>query len=50
MAKEEQQQLMTMRAKVEEQQLQLQITKPEEAFGTGQAKSKARMEQVPVKH
>ncbi|XP_042618494.1 leucine zipper putative tumor suppressor 2 homolog [Cyprinus carpio] len=43
MAKEEQQQLMTMRAKVEEQQLQLQISQARmEAFGTGQAKSKAQ--------
>ncbi|XP_052459916.1 leucine zipper putative tumor suppressor 1 [Carassius gibelio] len=43
MAREEQQQLMTMRAKVEEQQLQLQISQARmEAFGTGQAKSKAQ--------
>ncbi|RXN06024.1 leucine zipper tumor suppressor 1-like protein [Labeo rohita] len=43
MAKEEQQQLMTMRAKVEEQQLQLQISQARmEAFGTGQPKLKAQ--------
>lgn len=43
MAKEEQQQLMTMRAKVEEQQLQLKISQARmEAFGASQAKSKAQ--------
>ncbi|XP_059379996.1 leucine zipper putative tumor suppressor 1-like [Carassius carassius] len=43
MAREEQQQLMTMRAKVEEQQLQLQISQARmEAFGIGQAKLKAQ--------
>ncbi|XP_056319240.1 leucine zipper putative tumor suppressor 2 homolog [Danio aesculapii] len=42
MAKEEQQQLMAMRAKVEEQQLQLQISQARmEAFGSGHAKSNA---------
>ncbi|XP_067269489.1 leucine zipper putative tumor suppressor 2 homolog isoform X2 [Pseudorasbora parva] len=43
MAKEEQQQLMTMRAKVEEQQLQLKISQARmEAFGSSQSKSKAQ--------
>lgn len=43
MAKEEQQQLMTMRAKVEEQQLQLKISQARmEAFGASQVKSKAQ--------
>lgn len=43
MAKEEQQQLMTMRAKVEEQQLQLKISQARmEAFGASQAKSKSQ--------
>lgn len=43
MAKEEQQQLIAMRAKVEEQQLQLQISQARmEAFGSGHAKSIAQ--------
>lgn len=43
MAKEEQQQLMTMRAKVEEQQLQLKISQARmEAFAVGQAKMKTQ--------
>ncbi|XP_056586065.1 leucine zipper putative tumor suppressor 2 homolog [Triplophysa dalaica] len=42
-AKEEQQQLMTMRAKVEEQQLQLKISQARmEAFGVGQAKTRTQ--------
>lgn len=43
LAKEEQQQLMTMRAKVEEQQLQLKISQARmEAFGVGQAKTRTQ--------
>ncbi|CAM4715298.1 hypothetical protein PO909_018132 [Leuciscus waleckii] len=43
LAKEEHQKLMTMRAKVEEQQLQLKISQARmEAFGASQAKSKSQ--------